>query len=195
VRGLIAIRTGPGGGAYLQQVSVDHASEPLRNFLHFHHLDGHHIYQLRKALEPELAVSVVGRLTPGQFERLEENIRLCTLEPANEDELRTQREAELAFHILLAESCPNPVLSFMCRFLNDLLRDLVVLKKAYLPKRQQFAAANIDYHKQLLLALRASDEPAVRRLMHEHMCDAEHHMTALEGEVARNFLLEFPHNH
>lgn len=65
LRGLISIRTGPGGGAYLQQVSVDHASEPLRNFLHFHHLDGHHIYQLRKALEPELAVSVVGRLTPG----------------------------------------------------------------------------------------------------------------------------------
>lgn len=31
--------------------------------------------------------------------------------------------------------------------------------------------------------------------MHEHMCDAEHHMTALEGEVARNFLLEFEHHH
>lgn len=125
VRGLISIRTGPGGGACLQQVP-----EPLRNFLHFHRLDGHHIYQLRKALEPELAARVVGKLTPEQFERLEENIRLCALEPTGEDELRMQREAELAFHRMLAESRPNPVLSFMCRFLNDLLRDLVVYKKA-----------------------------------------------------------------
>jgi hypothetical protein len=31
--------------------------------------------------------------------------------------------------------------------------------------------------------------------MHEHMCDAEHHMTALEGQVSPHFLLEFDHNH
>jgi len=29
--------------------------------------------------------------------------------------------------------------------------------------------------------------------MHEHMCDAEHHMTALEGQVSPHFLLEFDH--
>jgi DNA-binding GntR family transcriptional regulator len=83
----------------------------------------------------------------------------------------------------------------MAQFLNDLLRDLVVLKKAYKPKRKQFDAANLDYHKQLLIAFRAEDEATVRSLMHEHMCDAEHHMTALEGEVSPHFLLEFDHNH
>jgi len=46
----------------------------------------------------------------------------------------------------------------MAQFLNDLLRDLVVLKKAYKPKRKQFDAANLDYHKQLLMAFRAEDE-------------------------------------
>jgi hypothetical protein len=75
----------------------------------------------------------------------------------------------------------------MAQFLNDLLRDLLVLKKAYKPKRKQFDAANLDYHKQLLSALRANDEAAVRSLMHEHMCDAEHHMTALEGQVSPHF--------
>jgi hypothetical protein len=81
----------------------------------------------------------------------------------------------------------------MAVFLNDLLRDLVVLKKAYLPKRQQFAAANIDYQ---ATADRLARQRRTRctQLMHEHMCDAEHHMTALEGQVAR-FLLEFDHHH
>lgn len=187
VRGLIAIRTGPGGGAYLQQVSVDHASEPLRNFLHFHHLDGHHIYQLRKVLEPELAVSVVGRLEPAQLARLEENIRLCTREPTNEDELRTQRVAELEFHSMLAESCPNPVLSFMCRFLNDLLRDLVVYKNAL--DHRHFGETNVDFHTQLLAAYRKPDADEVRRLMTEHMVDAEVHMHEMEAHIGVKQLL------
>lgn len=187
VRGLVAIRTGPGGGAYLQQVSIDHASEPLRNFLHFHHLDGHHIYQLRKVLEPELAASVVGKLTEAQFMRLEDNIRSCTLEPANEDELRMQREAELAFHTLLAESCANPVLSFMCRFLNDLLRDLVVYKRAL--AHEHFGETNVDFHTRLMAAYRKEDEAEVRRLMTEHMVDAEAHMHEMEAHIGAKHLL------
>lgn len=187
VHGLIAIRTGPGGGAYLQQVSIDHASEPLRNFLHFHHLDSQHVYQLRKVLEPELAMSVVGRITPLQFEQLEANIRLCAIEPTNEDEVRVQREAELAFHTILAESCPNPVLSFMCRFLNDLLRDLVVYKRVL--EHDHFGATNIDYHTRLLAAYRQHDAEAVRRLMAEHMVDAEQHMHAMEAHIGSKHLL------
>ncbi|MGH8786170.1 MAG: FadR/GntR family transcriptional regulator [Cupriavidus necator] len=187
VRGLIAIRTGPGGGAYLQQVSVEHASEPLRNFLHFHHLDGHHIYQLRKVLEPELAVSVVGRLTPEQLARLEENIRLCAHEPTDEDEQRIQRVAELEFHSLLAESCPNPVLSFMCRFLNDLLRDLVVYKNAL--DHRHFGEVNVDFHSQLVAAYRKEDAEEVHRLMTEHMIDAEAHMHEMEAHIGAKQLL------
>jgi GntR family transcriptional repressor for pyruvate dehydrogenase complex len=187
VRGLIAVRTGPGGGAYLQQVAFDHASEPLRNFLHFHHLDGHHIYQLRKVLEPDLAVSVVGRLSEEQFERLAENIRICEIVPGSEDELRLQRETELAFHTILAESCPNPLLAFMCRFLNDLLRDLVVYKKAL--DHQHFGDINVHFHADLLDAFRREDAAAVRRLMTEHMVDAEIHMHEMEAHIGTRQLL------
>jgi GntR family transcriptional repressor for pyruvate dehydrogenase complex len=187
VRGLIEIRTGPSGGAYLQQVSVDHASEPLRNFLHFHHLDGSHIYQLRKLLEPEMAASVVGRLDAAQLERLEENVRLCQHHPANHDELRAQRVAELEFHTLLGEYCPNPVLAFMCRFLNDLLRDLVVYKNTL--DHHHFGEANVDFHSRLIAAYRREDAAEVRRLMAEHMSDAETHMHELEAHIGSKQLL------
>ncbi|AZF64863.1 Transcriptional regulator, GntR family [Pseudomonas sp. LBUM920] len=46
----------------------------------------------------------------------------------------------------------------------------------------------------MLIAFRAGDERAVRSLMHEPMCDAEHHMTALEGEISPHCLLEFDHS-
>jgi len=181
VRGLIKTRTGPAGGAYLQQVSLDHASEPLRNFLHFHHLDGHHIYQLRKILEPELAVSVIGRLDAEHLARLEKTIRFCEQEPHNEDELRAQRVAELEFHNLLADRCPNALLAFMCRFLSDLLRDLMVHKNAW--EHRHFGEANLSFHSRLLQAFRDQDAEAARRLMTEHMHDAEAHMHEMEAHV------------
>lgn len=193
VEGLVTTRTGPGGGAYLNEPSIEPASRGLRNFLHFRHLDGKQVYQLRKVIEVELAASVVGRLTEDHFAALEANIAACTPQPASEDAQREQRIAELEFHNILADACPNPLLGFMGRFLNDLLRDLVVLKKAYKPERHQFGEANVAYHRDLLDALKAGDEAVVRTLMHDHMCDAERHMVALEGEVANHFLLEFDH--
>ncbi|MBN2752699.1 MAG: FadR family transcriptional regulator [Rhodospirillaceae bacterium] len=192
VEGLIVIRTGPGGGAYLADADSEPAARMLRNFLHFHHLDGEGVYQIRKVVEPELAASVVGHLDETQFTALENNVIACSRRPESEEEQRVQRILELEFHNILADACPNPLLAFVGRFLNDMLRDLVVLKKAYKPERHQFGEANVSYHRRLLLAYRLGDVTLVRVTMLEHMRDAERHMTALEGEVANSFLLDFP---
>lgn len=192
VEGLIVTRTGPGGGAYLAPANSEPAARMLRNFLHFQHLDGEQVYQIRKVVEPELAASVVGRLTEAQFAALEDNIVVCSRRPETEEEQRRQRVLELDFHNILADACPNPLLAFVGRFLNDMLRDLVVLKKAYKPERHQFGEANVAYHRRLLVAYRLGDVMQVRGIMLEHMRDAEHHMTALEGEVEKRFLLGFP---
>jgi len=187
VRGLIETRTGPSGGAYLRQMSREHAAEPLRNFLHFHDLDGHDIYQLRKALEPELAVSVVDRLDEQDFALLQDTIIVCAHEPENDEELRIQREAELEFHNILALRCPNPILAFVCSFLNDLLRDLMVYRNAM--EHEHFGARNVAFHLELLAAFRARDAERVRLLMTEHMEDAEVRMHEMEAHVGRPKLL------
>lgn len=187
VRGLITVRTGPSGGAYLQEVSLAHASEPLRNFLHFQKLQSHHIYQLRKTLEPELAYRVVGHLTEAHFTKLEENIDHCCARPTNEDELRRQRELEIEFHAILAEACPNPVLAFMCQFLNDLLRDLVVYKLSL--SSHQFGETNADFHRELIDAFRAGDAAVAQSIMAEHMNDAAESIEKLGAAIGVQKLL------
>ncbi|SCK10275.1 DNA-binding transcriptional regulator, FadR family [Variovorax sp. HW608] len=174
VGGLIEMRTGPNGGVYLQQVTHEHASEPLRNFLHFYRLGWHDIYQLRKVLEPELAVSVVGKLTDEQLSKLAENLEFCTHGPKDDEDLLAQRAAEIEFHNILASACPNPVLSFVCRFLNDLLADLVVYRNV--TDTHKFGETNVDFHALLLNAYRREDAETVHRVMVEHMKDAEDHM-------------------
>ncbi|GAA0688384.1 FCD domain-containing protein [Vreelandella titanicae] len=189
VEGLITLKTGPKGGAVINQPGMEPASRMLRNFLHFQQLDGKQVYQLRKLLEVELAASVVGKLTEHDFQQLEANMSACACCASDAEDHRHQRFLELEFHQLLARVCPNPLLAFMCQFLNDMLRDLVVIKKAYVPERKQFDHANQDYHRQLVEAYRAEDIQRVRQVMAEHMADAEHHMSALEAEMAAQMLI------
>merc|ERR1712000_733032 len=73
------------------------------------------------------------------------------------DERVEQRFAELEFHIRLAQRCNSPMLSFMGRFLNDMIRDLVIFKKSSLPEQREFSCANLHYHEELMLAFRAKD--------------------------------------
>lgn len=185
VEGLIWTRPGPGGGAWLSEVGTDPASKALRNYLYFKHLSAEQVYQMRKLIEVELAVSVVGHLKERDFERLDEYIRACDQPPETEDEQREQRIAELEFHNVLADACPNPLLGFIGRFLNETLRDLVVLKKSYQIDAYEFTRSNVDYHVELVTAYRNADEVKVRHLMSEHMCEAEEHFVALDGQISR----------
>ncbi len=187
--GLIRLKTGPKGGAVISEVTIEPACRALRNFLHFQRVDGSQVYQLRRLVEIEVAASVVGRLDEATFARLRENIAECRQPHEDEQSQRQHRMLELEFHNILTECCPNPLLRFMSHFVNDFLRDLVILKKAYRPERRAFDRANIDYHVALLEALVDRDPERVRLLMDEHMRDAEAHLVALEGVVSEQFLV------
>ncbi|SFX54289.1 FadR/GntR family transcriptional regulator [Marinospirillum alkaliphilum] len=188
VQGLITLRTGPGGGAMLAQVPYPLASQLLRNYLHFQHPTGPDIYRLRKLVEPELAALVVDRLTEADLQQLEQLTEQCAQPPADLEQRLAQRIAELDFHSVLAERCPDPLLAFIGRFLNDLIKDLVIYKKVELPEQVDFSRENLFYHRELIKAFRAGDAAKVRQLMAEHMASAERFNVELEGQLSGSFL-------
>lgn len=190
VQGLIRLKTGPNGGAILAQVPYPLASQLLRNYLHFHHPSGPDIYRLRKLVEPELAVLALPHLTAADLARLEALTDQCAQPPVDLQQRLDQRIAELDFHSLLAERCPDPLLAFIGRFLNDLIRDLVIYKKVQLPEQVDFSRDNLCYHQGLIEAFRAGDAARVRQLMAEHMASAEHFNIELEGQLMRGLLVE-----
>nr|WP_067294529.1 FCD domain-containing protein [Marinobacterium profundum] len=189
VQGLISIRTGPNGGAVLVSVPYDLASQLLRNFLHFEQPSGPDIYALRTLVEPEIAAQVTPLLSDDDLDRLDLLVKRCAQPAADFDERIEQRIAELEFHVVLAERCTNPLLAFIGRFLNDLIRDLVIFKKARLPEQREFSCANLDYHRQLMGAFRARDAEKARALMLEHMHSAEHFNLELQGQLEQRMLM------
>lgn len=188
VQGLVSIRTGPNGGAVLARVPYGKASELLRNFLHFEQPSGPEIYALRTLVEPEIAALATPRLTDEDLATLRELVARCEVDPVTFDERIDQRIAELDFHVLLAQRCGNAMLSFIGRFVNDMIRDLVIFKKSALPEQREFSCANLGFHKQLIDAFERKDAQASQRIMKEHMLSAEHFNRELEGQLNQHFL-------
>ncbi len=187
-QGLIRTRTGPTGGAYINDVSMTHAIELLGNYFFFKDITIRDIYDLRKRLEPELAASLVGVVSGADIQRLQDTMTLYERPPQSQAEEREQRFAELAFHETLAELCPNAVLAFVCQFLIRLLRELTLCHRIYERPLPVLREGGRSYQIRLLDALRAGDTATVRAVMAEHMAFAQSAMEAQEAEVQRQFL-------
>lgn len=187
-QGLLRTRTGPGGGAFIAEVEGRRAMELLGSYFFFKQPTIADIYQLRRLLEPEMAASLVGRLGGEDYQRLEATISRYDHPPANIGEEYQQRLAELEFHGVLAELCPNSVLGFFCAFLQNLLRSLSICKRIYDKPNPALRETGLSYQVRLLGALRAEDEDAVRTIMYQHMCAAEQYMIACEAELTSGFL-------
>jgi GntR family transcriptional repressor for pyruvate dehydrogenase complex len=185
---LVSIRTGPRGGAYVKDVSLERATELLGNYFFFKNLTIHDIYALRIQLEPELAASLVGVITQQDIDQLQRLMTRYDHPPQSPGEEREQRFAELAFHETLTELCPNPVLAFSCRFLIRLLKELTICHRIYERPQPKLRAGGHSYQLKLLEALRENDAHGARNLMHEHMCFARDLMETQEAEVLRQFL-------
>jgi len=188
VQGLVSIRTGPNGGAVLERVPYEKASELLRNFLHFEQPSGPDIYALRTLVEPEIAALATPRLSDHDLTELSELVARCESDPETFEERMAQRIAELDFHVLLARRCGNAMLQFIGRFVNDMIRDLIIFKKSALPEQREFSCANLTYHQRLLEAFHNKEAAVAHKLMYEHMKSAEHFNRELEGRINQHFL-------
>ncbi|MEE4186963.1 MAG: GntR family transcriptional regulator, partial [Roseobacter sp.] len=128
-QGLIVTRTGPGGGSFVGEVSRDRALSLLANYFYFHDLSLANIYQMRKALEPELAASLAGTLDDAQIAALTEMVTAYDTPARTAEEEKQEHIASLAFHAQLAELADNPLLGFMISFMARMLTEMTVYKK------------------------------------------------------------------
>lgn len=188
VQGLVRMRTGPGGGGFVERMSEARAISLLSNYIFSQDVSIADIYALRKVLEPLVAVSAMNNIDAAGFKRLQEIIAVYDHEPADAEERWRQRMAELDFHAVVAEYADNALLAFVCRFLQRLLKDLAVCHDIYKQSKPVLRQSGIAYQRQLIRAMAAGDAERVADIMARHMAEAEGHMLALEAELDRRFL-------
>lgn len=190
VQGLIRTRTGPSGGAFIESMPEARAMTLLSNYLFAKNIGIRDIYALRRTLEPQAAVSAIGRIDEAGFRRLHE--LLAIYDPSSGDESEgarwTQRMAELDFHGVVASYAENALLAFYCRFLQRLLKELAVCKDIYLLPHSEARAQGIQWQRQAIEALREKNADEVYRITSEHMHHAEEEMLSLQATLNQHFL-------
>ena len=190
VQGLVKVTTGPAGGATIGEVPLEKALEQLQNYLFFRTLDLRQIYAVRRVLEPELAAGAVPHLTEAHFAAKERSIAICAPHSSDREQALVQRQEDLHFHDVLALANPNLLLRFMCQVINHLLRHSVAMGNPNSAAAHRLGETNVAAHKRLLDAARRADVDRVRRLMVEHIDEAERHVLRQAPEVRRRFVLE-----
>jgi DNA-binding FadR family transcriptional regulator len=189
-QGLVETKTGPGGGSFVGEVTRERATALLANYFYFRDVTIDDIYQVRVALEPELAASLAGRLTESQLEELEAIMALYA-EPAQDaEEERRQHVASLQFHARLSDFGQNAVLGYFISFMAQILTDLTVYKRLYTTPNHDLWRRGRQHQIDLIAALRRGDGEAARGVMRSHMQMARRLMEDQEAEVMKRFIAE-----
>lgn len=185
-QGLIATRTGPGGGAFVSAVEENHALGMLNNLFVFDPPSIGDIYAVRKMIEPAIAAEAARTgIAETAFEALRATVRLYEREPASAEEEYRQRLAELDFHAELARTSSNRLFGLIAFLMLGLLRDMTVCRQIYQQPNPGLRETGLHYQVRLLRAIRARDVDAARTIMHEHMVEAEQYMLERAAMRAR----------
>lgn len=175
-QGLIASKTGPGGGVFVTAIETGNVIRMLDNLFLYEPPSIRDIYAIRKFVEPELAASAAGTLSAEALAALKGTIRLYEAEPASAEEEYGQRMAELDFHAELARHVSNRLLGFIAVFLLSLLRDMTVCRDIYQQPNPKLRETGLNYQVRLLRAIKAGDAEKARTIMLQHMVEAEKYM-------------------
>ncbi len=187
-QGLVKTRTGPGGGVFVHEVSRERARALLGNYFYFKDLTIADIYELRQALEPELAATLAGKLPEEVLARLEAVIASYAEPSKSIEEEREQHITSLEFHALLAEQSPNPLLGFCIDFMVALLSDLTVYRELYAPPNHQLWEKGRAFQCRLVEALRDGRADDARQIMADHMATARSLMEGQEAVMLQRFM-------
>jgi DNA-binding FadR family transcriptional regulator len=183
ILGLIERVPGPKGGTRVRAVETREAMQGLANFLHFQNVTPVDIYKVRLILEPIMTESAVGRLNESHFEKLDKVVAISR-EYLEGKRTRMQcRKAELDFHDIIAEACPNLFLSFICTFINYILLNFLDIESMERSFGSDFAEQNFKYHVKILDALHKENREKASENMAAHMASAFEYIVKLKAII------------
>lgn len=160
--GLVTIRKGATGGAFISRPTHRVLSESLSTLFRFGQTTLAELTEARLVLEPEVAALAALRRTEAHVAALRENLERsegCC-------HSLTQRRVEtLNFHRLLAEISTNP---FLVASVNS-ITDNFVDNTGTTGLTEDVVTRNVDYHRRILDAVVRQDPDRARALMREHI--------------------------
>ncbi len=175
--GLISVKRGFGGGAFIADVDLRPLTESFSTLLRLRKVTIANLTEVRLLLEPHLASLAAGRVTPEVLKQLGEVLR----EQADAVESgQLPPSYDLRFHRLVAEASGNPVLHAMMNSVADLLVEEVV---SQLHLSVEVNRDILSFHRRIYQALLDRDAEQAQELMTQHVLDIQRQLWQLLPEA------------
>ncbi len=119
-KGLIEIRKGAKGGAFVKQIEVANVSESLSLFLKQQQIDSAHISEFRESLDRTITVLSIARGDQGAKQQLLEGTqRLAQFIGRSRPDIEALGELDRELNIRLAQMTGNPVFEWIMRAMQQ----------------------------------------------------------------------------
>jgi GntR family transcriptional repressor for pyruvate dehydrogenase complex len=160
-KGLVEIR--PGRGTFITNETSDSIRDSLGMLMKFGAAKGaENLVEVREILEPEIAALAATRITDEYITAMQEAVKI--MDDALQD-VDVFVEADLDFHLALAEGTQNPFIPILMDSVIDLLREQ--------RKRTGLVSGGLErgqwHHKKILNAVVRRDAQAARKAMQDHL--------------------------
>jgi len=173
VIGLIEIRKGTAGGAFVAKVGMKTTIHSLINFIHFQPVSIREITMLRYLIEPTVAQVAVAQITDEDILKLK-NIIGESIESGG-----FELSKEIGFHRYLARMAGNTLLTLIIDFIDNLLEDI----KGRLNLGSEFYAEVREAHQIILECLIQRDAAAAGIAMTDDLLRVGEAMCKADGSV------------
>ncbi|MDE3112607.1 MAG: FadR family transcriptional regulator [Chloroflexota bacterium] len=164
-RGLIRVKVGASGGAFVAETNLDQVAESITTMVRLRRMTLSELAEARTIVESAAAERAAARADDAAVARL--GVMVEEMRHVVHDE-RPHTEASMDFHVAVAEASGNELLSATVRAYRDLLmqtlQDMRDVRSARVTQK---------WHEEIMEAIRAHDADAARKLMQDHLQDFE----------------------
>ncbi|MEJ2586604.1 MAG: FadR/GntR family transcriptional regulator [Deltaproteobacteria bacterium] len=171
VIGLIEMRKGIAGGAYVAEVGMRTTIQAIINFLHFNTVSVRELTMLRFLIEPTVAEIAAIRRSEKDMEKLERIIG-STIAPGD-----SEVSKEISFHRYLARMSENAILTLTIDLIDNLLKSM----KTTLGMPPDFYEHVREAHELILECIRQKDPIAAKVAMTNDLVAVGLFMSKISG--------------
>jgi DNA-binding FadR family transcriptional regulator len=170
--GVVEIRKGAEGGAFIKELSGRSASQTITDLWRMKNVTLASLAQSRLIIETGLVDQIIERLTENDLVRLEASIR------ENEEAVKTgglPSRSSLDMHLELVRISGNPVMVMVLSSILDLM--WMFLKRVQ--PNVDIARHDLDEHRLIIAALRDRDAARLRLLLDRHLQNSRKRLEAV----------------
>jgi len=176
-KGLVSIRAGAAGGAFVTHADTAKLTEHLGLLVQAQSIAPGHIREFREAVEPIAAALAAGRISQAGIERI--TASFSQAEQAIQDNNPTAfLEGDVAVHVAIAELTGNPLLTAVLKMVHE---QVLGTSDTYALTGNRNLHDNLEDLRDLVAAVTRGDVEDARQRAMEHVRKFHGRMNAAKG--------------